>query len=94
MCSLTKHGDKVSEDTAIMDYMEQEQERGITITYNTTTCAWNDIHVNIIDTFGHVACVWTSKWKWSILLDFMMILFIYFRVFLVLTQNQRLYVDK
>src|SRR5207249_306363 len=40
--------------TATMDWMEQEQERGITITSAATTCFWNDHRVNIIDTPGHV----------------------------------------
>ncbi len=41
---------QVHEGTATMDWMEQEQERGITITAAATTCAWNDYRVNIIDT--------------------------------------------
>ncbi len=45
---------EVHEGTAIMDWMEQEQERGITITSAATTCQWRDITVNIIDTPGHV----------------------------------------
>lgn len=45
---------EVDEGTAVMDWMEQEQERGITITAAATTCFWNDCRINIIDTPGHV----------------------------------------
>ena len=45
---------EVHEGTAVMDWMEQEQERGITITSAATTCEWRDCQVNIIDTPGHV----------------------------------------
>ena len=45
---------EVHEGTAVMDYMVQEQERGITITSAATTCFWKDHTINIIDTPGHV----------------------------------------
>src|SRR5438309_11298549 len=45
---------EVHEGAATMDWMEQEQERGITITAAATTCSWKDHRINIIDTPGHV----------------------------------------
>src|SRR5512137_2816049 len=44
---------EVHDGTAVMDWMEQEQERGITITSAATTCFWNDHRINVIDTPGH-----------------------------------------
>ena len=44
----------VDEGTAVMDWMAQERERGITITAAATTCSWKQYHINIIDTPGHV----------------------------------------
>jgi elongation factor G len=45
---------EVDEGTAVMDWMEQERQRGITITAAATTCHWRDYRINIIDTPGHV----------------------------------------
>jgi elongation factor G len=51
---LTYKIGEVHEGTATMDWMEQERERGITITAATTTCFWHDYRINLIDTPGHV----------------------------------------
>ncbi|MDH3928365.1 MAG: GTP-binding protein, partial [Deltaproteobacteria bacterium] len=45
---------EVHDGEAVMDWMEQEQERGITITSAVTTCRWRDNEINLIDTPGHV----------------------------------------
>ncbi|MEK7821615.1 MAG: GTP-binding protein, partial [Planctomycetota bacterium] len=45
---------EVDEGTATMDWMEEEQKRGITITAAATSCSWKDLQINLIDTPGHV----------------------------------------
>ena len=54
------------EGTATMDWMEQEQERGITITSAATTCHWRDTRINIIDTPSSAPCeCWTAALRSS-----------------------------
>ena len=53
-CGVNYKIGEVHEGTATMDWMEQEQERGITITSAATTCMWKDHRINLIDTPGHV----------------------------------------
>lgn len=45
---------EVHDGTAVMDYLEEEQKRGITITSAATKCPWNDFEINLIDTPGHI----------------------------------------
>ena len=51
---LSRKMGEVHEGTAVMDWMDQEQERGITISSASTACFWKDIYINLIDTPGHV----------------------------------------
>ncbi len=53
-CGETHKLGEVHEGAAVMDWMPQEQERGITITASATTCRWRDTTINLIDTPGHI----------------------------------------
>ena len=53
-CGETHKMGEVHDGQAVMDWMPQEQERGITITASATTCHWGDLRINLIDTPGHI----------------------------------------
>jgi len=62
---------EVHDGAATTDFMDQEQERGITIQSAATTCTWNDHRLNIIDTPGHVPVTLTSQSKYIAHLKFL-----------------------
>ena len=81
---------EVHDGAATMDWMEQEQERGITITSAATTCFWRDHRINIIDTPGHVDFTIEVERSLKVLDELLQ----YLTVLQELNHNQKLYGDK